>query len=183
MSPLSASQDYLEQQLLLPQTKAQVQAFTAWVAADPQRVQALVKLFLGKTYRTTQRAARVLSHVAEKQPGWLLPYLPQLVQSLAGEPGDAVKRNVLRLLQYTALPQELQGTLAGHCFAYLENPKEAIAVRAFAITVLARICRHEPELGRELELVLERLLPGAGPALRVRVRDARKAIGLKQSHG
>ncbi len=176
---MAEESEYLLAELPQAQTRQQLSKIRNWVLHKPERFYALVQLFLTGNYRITQRAVRIISQIADKQPELVEPYLPQIVATLATNPGYAVKRNVVRLLQEVALPEELQGEIAGYCFAFLENPKEAIAVRAFSVSVLARICLEQPELKREFSLLMDDILPFAGPGIKVRIRDARKMLKMK----
>ncbi len=76
------------------------------------------------------------------------------------EPGvhDAVKRNVIRILQFIAIPEKLLGVVTSVCFEYLASPNEPIAVRVFCMTVLANIAQKEPDLKNELRLTIQRQL-------------------------
>jgi hypothetical protein len=88
------------------------------------------------------------------------------------EPGvhDAVRRNVMRALQFVEIPPRLLGEIASICFDELASPVSPIAVRACAMTVLERVVEREPELGRELRLVIEQQLPYATAAFQARAR-------------
>ena len=170
--------EFLLQQLPLPQTKAQLQFLQNWVGNNPGRLNALIRVFVNGNYRLAQRAVRIISQVSDATPELLAPHLPALVHALAHTNSNAVKRNLVRLLQVVNLPEEQQGEIAQQCFAFVNNPKEAIAVRAFAITVLARICQLQPELTREFALLLDRASINASAAIVHRIGEARRKLGL-----
>ena len=93
---------------------------------------------------------------------------------------DAVKRNIVRLLQFISIPRSLQGKVADICFNYLNNPKEAIAVRVFSMTVLANLSTENPELKNELIPLIEDQLPFGSAGFRSRgikvLRKLRKQL-------
>jgi hypothetical protein len=89
---------------------------------------------------------------------------------------DAVKRNTIRLLQYIDIPKSLYGRVADLCFASLLRKTEPVAIKAFSITVLAKLTEHEPDLKNELKLILEDQLPYSSPAFRVRAVRFLKGI-------
>ena len=63
------------------------------------------------------------------------------------------------------------------CYRYLKNPSEAIAVRAFSITVIYNISKPYPELLQELLMVLNELSPHEdGAAMRSRIKNTTKVI-------
>jgi hypothetical protein len=88
----------------------------------------------------------------------------------------AVKRNIMWLLQDIEIPRQLYGLLTHKCFA-LMDPKETIAVRVFAMSVLANIAMHEPDLKKELRIVIEDQLPYGSAGYLSRARKVLKAIG------
>lgn len=161
---------HLRNEILKENSRDQTLAITKWVGDKPDRVAALVDLFLHDEYRVVQRAAWVLSYVAEKHPGLVQPHLEKMVNRMgdAGIPA-AVKRNVVRVLQFMPIPENLQGPVMDYCFRFLEDPKETIAVRAFSMTVLANLAQQYPEIKNEIILLIEdQLREGASPGIRSR---------------
>ena len=167
--------NFLTEQLLLEHSKAQTLRLAHWVGADPERLAALLDIALGPNYRLNQRSAWVLMYVAQQHPQLLEPWLPNMVAK-AGEPGvhDAVKRNVVRILEDIDIPDALQDELADLCFRFLADPQEAVAIRVFSMTVLDKICEKIPELRPELNLLIEEHLPHASAAFRSRGRKILK---------
>ncbi len=62
------------------------------------------------------------------------------------------------------------------CFNYIASPAEAIATKAFAITVLGNLAKIYPEILPELKLIIEDQMPHATPAIKAR---AKKILKLK----
>ncbi|GEO03764.1 hypothetical protein AAE02nite_14280 [Adhaeribacter aerolatus] len=153
----------IKEALLKEYSKAQVLKIAAYINNNPGRFRNLMELFLGEDYRLTQRAAWVLSHCADQHPALLLPYLPELIYNLQKTKLAAVKRNTVRVLQNIPIPEELQGILANICFEYLIT-NEPVAIKVFAMTVLANLAQAQPDLKNELRLLLEDQLPYASPA-------------------
>ena len=98
------------------------------------------------------------------------------------EPGvhDAVKRNVVRILQFVEIPRTLQGIVANLCFELISSTDESIAARTFSMTVLANIAQDEPGLKKELEIIVRQMLPYATPAFRARARMVLKNPEIKE---
>jgi hypothetical protein len=89
----------------------------------------------------------------------------------------SVKRNVLRILQTAPLPEDIHGRLMNICFAVLEKPKEQIAIRVFAMTVLARLAKIYPELKVELKAIIDHALTQKpSPGFKNRAGKVLKAI-------
>ena len=159
------------QEVLREHSKAMRDRVVRYVGKSPARFAELVSVFLKGPYRVTQRAAWPLSYCVEVHPQLIKPHLRKIILNLK-TPGlhHAVKRNTLRLLLFVDIPKSLQGIVTDFCFNFFSDPNESIAVKVFSMSVLAKIARRQPDIGRELRLVIEDQLPYAGPALLSRAR-------------
>ncbi|TNE53486.1 MAG: hypothetical protein EP344_14920 [Bacteroidetes bacterium] len=169
---------FLTEQLLLEHSKPQARRLTDWIGHDAERLAALLDIFLGQNHRLTQRAAWVVGTLAEKTPYLLEPWLPEMVAKMR-EPGvhDAVKRNVVRILEDIDIPDSVLDEVADACFGFLADPQEAVAVRVFSMTVLEKICRKIPELKPELRLLIEEHWEHGTAAFHSRGRKVLKMLG------
>lgn len=146
----------LREAFLTEHSKNQTDKIITWIGDDPSRIALLMQLFLHDEYRVVQRAAWALSGLAQRHPALMLPYLPLLASRLGDETVHiAVRRNIFRLFQYVPLPEPVHAPLMQYAFDALANQKEALAVRAFAMSVLARLALLYPEINNELRLLLE----------------------------
>jgi hypothetical protein len=147
-----------------------------YIGHDAKRFDQLIQLFLSDTYRISQRAAWPLSYCVEEYPELIKPHLAKVLK-LLGKQGapDAVKRNIVRFLQFIEIPKNHIGVVADTCFS-LMDPKEPIAVRVFSMSVLANITRHEPDLKKELRIIIEDQLPFASAGFRARAKKVLKEL-------
>jgi len=150
----------LKEVILKEHSKNQCDKVVAYVGNNSSRFSELVNLCLQGPYRLTQRAAWPLSCCIEKNPKLIEPHLKQVL-NYALKPGvhDAVKRNVVRLLQFVNIPKRLQGLTAKICFQFFTDKKEPIAVRVFSMTVLSNLAKKLPELKNELIPLIEDQMP------------------------
>ncbi len=146
--------------ILKEHSKNQSIRIVNYIGNNAKRFSELVSIFLAGPYRITQLAAWPLILCVEQNPKLIRPHLKKIMTHLE-QPNvhDAVKRNAVRLLQYVVIPKNLQGHVANVCFRFLQNTKEPIAVRVFAMTVLANLAKELPELKNELVPVIEDQLP------------------------
>ena len=160
-------------------SKAQATKIAEYVGFNRPRFKKLVDVYLAGPYRITQRAAWPLSLCVERHPDLILPHLTQILNHAAKRNvHDAVKRNTVRLLQFIEIPPRYRGKVAELCFRFFRNRKEAIAIRVFSMTVLNKLSMKEPDLRKELELLIEDELPYASPAFRARARRTLKEIKI-----
>jgi hypothetical protein len=167
--------------ILQEHSRAQALKISKWVGADPKKFTILVDVFLKGPYRVTQRAAWPLNFVVEQHPGMIIPHLKKILDHL-NRPGihDAVKRNTMRLLQFIDVPKKYEGRIADTCFNFLRNRKEAVAIRVFAMTVLANISMQNPDLKPELKIIIEDQIPYESPAFVSRAKRVLKRLGNKE---
>jgi hypothetical protein len=170
----------LESELLREHSKSQAEKIVHWIGDDQRRLKGLMDLFLTGDFVVAQRAALVISTLTDRDPLMFRRYLKPML-SRAQEQGvhDAVRRSIVRLLQYVEIPGNLLGTAANVCFELLASADAPIAIKCNAMTVLANIAKKEPELGRELQLVIEQQLPYGTGAFRARAREVLKELRME----
>ena len=161
----------LESEILKEHSKRQTVKITRWVGNDGERFAELMVLFLTAEYLIVQRSSWIVSLCIENHPALIKPWLSKIVRRAAEKHlHDAVKRNVVRALQFVDIPRSLQGRVANLCFDFLQNVKEPVAVKAFSMTVLANIAAQEPDLKQEIKLIIEQMLPYGSAGIRSRGR-------------
>jgi hypothetical protein len=77
----------------------------AHIGADQKRFNSLITIFLAGPYRITQRAAWPLSYCVKNHPFLIDRHYPSILK-MAVKPDAhvAVKRNIVRLLQFVEVP-------------------------------------------------------------------------------
>jgi hypothetical protein len=153
-------------------SKRQTMAIVDHIGSDPKRFAELMSVFFEGEYRLTQRAAWPMNYCAERQPKLVYRYLPRLVAQLERDDvHDAVKRNVLRLMQFVDVPSRLKGKTYSICVDLIADPLQPVAIKVFAVTVAGKIARSSPDLMKELRLVLKEALPHSSVALHKRAHE------------
>lgn len=101
------------------------------------------------------RAAWVLSHCHNKDPGVIKPYEARLIGLLEKQGlHNGIIRNILRIYQTQPVPEKHSAFMLDTCYGYLRNATQPPAIRAFSITVIFNISQKHPELLDELKLTL-----------------------------
>jgi hypothetical protein len=166
----------IRKEVLKAHSKPQTDKIVKYVGKNPERFKDLITNFLQGDYRVTQRIAWPLSYCVCNHPELIKPYL-QKTLTMLDKPGihDAVKRNIMRLLQFVEIPKRLQGIAADKAFQ-LMDPREPIAVRVFSMTVLKNLALQEPDLKKELKLIIEDQLPYGTAAYQSRAKKVLKEL-------
>jgi hypothetical protein len=161
----------LKEQILKEHSKAQCTAIVQWVGASQQRFDELFHLFLNDEYRVVQRAAWPVSYCVMAHPDFIKKHWTTLIKNLQkSNLHNAVKRNSIRLLQDITIPKKYQGQIMDICFKYVESPTEAVAVKAFSLTVLSNLAKQYPEIIPEIKLLIEEQLPHQTAAFKSRAK-------------
>ena len=166
----------LREEILKEHSKLQCTKIVNWVGSSQQRFDELFGLFLNDEYRVVQRAAWPVSYAVIAHPEFVTKHWSSLIKNLQ-KPNlhNAVKRNSIRLLQDITIPKKYQGQIMDICFKYVESPSEAVAVKAFSLTVLNNLAKMYPEIFPELKLLIEDQLPYQTAAFRSRAKALIKA--------
>jgi len=161
----------IREALLAEHSKRQTMKIVRYIDGDPDRFAELMKLFLGDTYRLSQRAAWAVNYCAEHHPELVKPYFNKLVEQLERDDVHvAVRRNVARMLQFIEVPKRLEGRVYDACYNLLDDAHQPVAVRVFALTSAAKIAKGEPALLDELRLVATKYPALMTAGFRVRTR-------------
>jgi hypothetical protein len=161
----------LREEILQEHSKAHCNKIIAWVGDDQKRFDELFNLFLKDEYRVTQRASWPLSYCISAHPQLIKKRFGGLIKNLR-RPGipDAVKRNTMRILQEIDIPRKYQGDVMNSCFQYVESPTEAVAIKAFSLTVLGNLAKLYPAILPEIKLLIETQLPNQTAAFKSRAK-------------
>ncbi len=172
----------LYKEILHEHSKVQTNKIVVWVGSSQQRFNELVKLFLGDEYRVTQRAGWPLSNLAIEHPHLVKKHLPRFVKLLTNNKNhNAVKRNIVRLLQVVEIPEQLHGHVMDICFRFVADVEEAVAVKAFSLTILENLSQQYPEILNELKVIIEERWNYETPAFHSRAKKILAKIDKEKS--
>jgi hypothetical protein len=167
----------LEAEILNEHSQRQMTSIARWIGNDAARFAQLMQLFLTGTPKIVQRSSWIVSICVEKYPPLAAPWLKKMMARAAEKNvHNAVRRNVVRLLQFVSIPKSLQGRAADLCFNFLSSVDAPVAVKAFSLTVLARIAEDEPDLLNEVKLLVEQMLPYSSAGIQARGKKILLAV-------
>jgi hypothetical protein len=167
----------LREQILKEHSKANCDAIVQWIGNSQQRFDQLFDLFLKDEYRVVQRAAWPLSYAVMAHPEFIKKHFSKLLKNL-DKPGihNSVKRNTVRLMQDIQIPEKFHGQVMNICFDFISSPDEAVAVKAFALTILENLSKKYPEIRSELKTIIEDRWDYESAAFRARGKKILKGL-------
>ncbi|MBI3218752.1 MAG: hypothetical protein HYZ44_04515 [Bacteroidetes bacterium] len=150
-------------------SQAQYKQMIAFIGENKKRFSNLVLIYLNGPERITQRASTLLVYFSKKHLELVIGELGIIVRhSQKSDVTVAIKRNTLRFLQDMSIPKRWQGKVTDLCFSFLTSHQEPIAVKVFAMTVLANIAMENSELKNELIPIIEDQMPFGSAGFRNR---------------
>ncbi len=172
----------LSEQILQEHSKANCMTIVQWVGDSKKRFDELFTLFLTGEHRLAQRAAWPVSYCVEAHPFFISKNFDKLIKNLR-RPNlhDAIKRNSIRLMQHVPIPKKHQGEVMDICFGYVASPTEAVAIKAFSLTVLGRLAVEYPEILPEIKLLIEDQLPHQTAAFKSRAKALLKQMNPQKN--
>jgi len=89
---------------------------------------------------------------------------------------DSLIKNILGTLKIIDWSEDIYGVMADRSLTFLSQPTRSKAVRYYSLENMTRICKVEPELYRELEMVVEELLPLSSEAFKRKWVKTKKTL-------
>lgn len=169
--------------LMAEHSKNQAVAVARYSTGSAKRFRALMDCFFSDEVRLAQRAAWSVRWAMELNTALLQPYLPALVDVLEKENvHDAVIRNALKVLDESEVPESCHGALMTACFRIVETPATAVALKAYALSILQKLAGIYPEIGQELKMIVEDNWDNYTAAFRSRGKKVLASISKQVQH-
>lgn len=146
------------------------------VLNDDTKIVELMECFFSKDLRLCQRASYAVGMISGKKGELLQRYMPLMIRSLDKSLHNALTRNIVRVWQNMDIHDDFASEIFERCFNYINDSKEAIAVRAFSIEVCLKICKKFPELKFELIEILPLHYENGSPGLKHKIKKAIKEL-------
>jgi hypothetical protein len=156
----------LEDLLMVESSRRNTDLVADLVLKKPELFDQLFQIFLKDDGPVSWKAAWVMDVASEKQPGLLKPHIEEIVAHLETCSQDSTKRESLRMLVRSPLPEQQTGLLISLCFDWLTSAKEPVAVKRFSMEMLYRISQQEPEIKKELAESIEWRMQEETPGFR-----------------
>lgn len=129
----------------------------------------LIHHFISGNTRVAQLVSWAIGDVAEKYPHLVESHHHIFLKKLADDSvHNSVRRNVVRIYQTVSIPEEIEGELYEKCINQILDPKEAIAIKVFSMTVCERIAMRYPDLIPELCDAIASQLPNGSAGIKNR---------------
>jgi len=144
--------------LYRPLSKRFVDHLVLEVFANPADFEVVYKLIFDSEIKVAWRAAWACQKISEKHPEWFSDkHFSELSQLAISTPHDGLQRGCLTVLYNLSLPNPIPVDLINACFDWMISAKSSIAVQAYSMKLLYRVCEVEPDFRSELIAYLENI--------------------------
>jgi hypothetical protein len=169
-------EESLESLLMMESSRRNTDLVADLVLQKPELFADLYGIYRNSNAPVGWKAAWVMDVVTEKSPGLLDPYIEEMAACLGAIAHDGKKRESLRMLARSPLPEENLGILISTCFDWLTSSKEPVAVKMFSMEILYRVSGKEPEMKKELADSIEWRMQEETPGFRAHGRKLLKQL-------
>jgi hypothetical protein len=152
---MKSFRDTLVELLEAEASRNQIDYVLKFVGEDHNNISTLVDLTLFGKYPHSNRAGWTLDILDRKRPDLVNPYIEKILKNLENVKSDSIKRPVFAILSRRKFQKKHQAFLIDYGFDILQNPKEKVAAKIYAMDILANIVEEEPDLMQELFSVIE----------------------------
>ena len=141
--------------LAMPLCKLSIDKLVQEICLHPEYLKDIYQLISDDKIVVSWRAIWACEKVSEKHPGWFVPLLDDIIQRLLVCKHDGSKRLLLPILYNVPASDPVSVDLLNYCLDHMLAPQESIGVQALSIRMAYQLCKSEPELLKELQLILE----------------------------
>jgi len=158
-------------------SKEQARDIAEYIVKHPHEIESFMDVFHSEDWRYSQYLSHPLGFIAEHNPEVIHHYMPQLITWAASDvPHKSIRRNIVRTWQFMNIEEDHCGDVYDLCYGFLIDPNEAVAVRAFSMSVVLHIVQRFPELAPDAILAIEQCMEKPTPGIRSRARKTLHAL-------
>ncbi len=163
--------------MAVPIHKLSIDSLVQEVCLCPEYFEDIYRLTYDEKQTVSWRAIWVCEKLSEIHPDWFILLYDEIIQRLIDCTHDGSKRLLLSILYNIPIPTPISVDLLNYCLDHMLSPQESIGVQALSIRIAYLLCRKEPELLQELQLILENTeLDFYSTGVRTTVRNTLKKI-------
>ncbi|MEO1258868.1 MAG: hypothetical protein AAFZ15_08715 [Bacteroidota bacterium] len=151
----------LNKELTTRPNQEKISAIVNYVGSDPSRFSALINCMVNGEKKVSHYASWLVYPCMEKNPHLIWPHYKLLLNNLKKKDlHDTIKRSTMKAMANGGnIPEKLQGYVLQYCFDFLLDVKTAVSIQVYAMQTAFNISVGEPDLLRELKMVIEEGLP------------------------
>jgi len=153
------------------------------IGNSKEKYSEMVAVAMLDKYPVSMRAARILTLCKSKNQTLIKPHIKTIVRSLKNLKVEGVKRGFLKILSEVPdiIKEDCLGLLADMAFDWMGDPKQAIAIRVYAIDLLLYVVKKYPDLTHEFASNLETIMEDGSSGLKSKSKHTMRKLNNIQS--
>lgn len=168
--------------MLENRTSEKMRTVVDYIGKNKKRYAELMKILFSEEFikdrKVPMYAAWTMCHVVDNVPHLMQDYWKEMIAHLNKTNLHPTEiRSIVRTWRDQEIPEKHRGTVVEICFQFLADYETDVAVKVYAMTVLADLIKEYPDLRNEFIAAVESLLENAKPSLKARSRMVFKKIG------
>jgi len=169
----------LSEQLMAENSRRNTDYIAQHIGNNPDLFRDLINVLFGKKPSLSNHASWVVTAITDLHPEQLKPYLKKIIDRIEKFDHTGIHRSLLRSLAKMNIPEALQGKLFDICYRWLQSRVEPPAVKVHCMQILFNLSENEPDLRKEIKLIIEELTDHESAAIKSRSRQLMKKMGGK----
>lgn len=161
--------------------KNQVTQVAQLIQGDAQRILQVLAALDSTNPNVVKNAAWILGHDDALDSQTISTHIDKILFYLNHASHPSVQRCLLRALQKADIPIDKHGTLYGICYDFIINPSTPIAIRAFSMSICARISQPYPELQHELKTILLTQYENGSAGIKSKIKHTIKYLNASKT--
>jgi hypothetical protein len=161
----------LRNQLLNDASKRNIHYICSAIHKKPEITESVIECIREDTHPLSSRGAWVFSTLSEKNHFFNDTLLEEMIELLFSSSLESVKRNLLKTLTRSDIPDKHQGKVLDFCFSKVEDSSSAIAIRIYSLQILFNLSKLYPDLTNEINVVANELYLNENKALKARAKQ------------
>ena len=167
----------LSEQLMVENSRRNTDYIMHQIGDNPDLFKELMNVLFGEDTLIAYRASWAISSITDISPELMKPYLKKIIVGLEKFDRTGIHRNLLRALAEMDIPKAMQGKLFDICYRWLQSRFEPPAVKVYCMQILFNISKNEPDLLKEIKLIIEELTDHESAAIKSRSKQLMKKLG------
>lgn len=164
-------------QLLSELSRTNIDFTIQTLGNNKEHFKELISIVLTDKDPLPMRAAWVVEGITEKYPDMILPYMKDLIKNLRKFTHPGTLRNLLKIFSRMELHEKYHGILADICFDWMAEEEMPVAVKVYAMQILANLTRIYPELKNELFEVIDEQIPRNTAGFKAHAKKVKMQLG------
>lgn len=173
--------DSLYEIIMADHSRVHADLISDLVVRKPSLLKELLDITFLNEEPVSRRASWPIRIISERKPELYNPYIGEIVEAVTSIKSVPIQRSLLALLIYVEVPDEYHGELLQLTSEILIDKGSPVAHIIYSADIFYKLSINEPDLLKELVIMLQEQMPYGTPGVKSKCRKITKLVSTK--HG